>query len=1088
MVDIAVTHAYTTTQGDPPPSQAALVGQSRWNAAHVIQVSDVGLVGRSDSGIGPATGIIVGAGLLLAAATLSVGANIQQGADIDPGVNVITINMPDSSLYGPFTLVGHSRVGGPDGRLQSQAAWGFNVGPNCYPLIPNQPAMRMAMANHFNSTSDPLTASMEMNFGFFKPTADIEFIPCFAVDYSYNAVGPFSGNHPETAWNLSGDRINFTNTEQGNLHLAILSNGPNSTDGAVYSFGVGSSMSFNKNGVPVGRQINVAGNAYLNLPYIDSANRLAIEQAAVINGMLVYAPVGSGAGQNTFVGANVGGFLTLTTAHGNTAVGWSALGALTTGTLNTAIGLVALAAIQDGGGNIGIGSSALQSLVSGGACIGIGGSVLLNYVGAGPNVAIGFASLFELTTGINNAAYGYNSGRGITTGSANTILGSNVTGLAATLSNSIILADGAGNIRADYNKSTAGDWTLVGDLNLAATLRLPDTTSANVGVMYLGNAYVLHDFHNNFFVGPNAGNFTLTGTGNFAAGSLVLSALTSGNDNCGFGYGALSALKSGLSNTAAGGSALAGEQTGTGNTVAGFNAALSQNGASANTIFGYLSGGDITTGSTNLFIGVNTGRGITTGQQNTIIGGNVSLPAATSNVIVIADGAGNIRLDYGLTAAGTWVAAVNSLRVTAGGSGPTYALNNTVTSRFANMSLANGFLALLCLGADDIILGVNNDVTTKALRLFASDGHITMAAGVASTSTTTGTLVVTGGLGVSGNLFGASAHFSTGLAIGAALDPNYLIYANANAVDPTSFTYAISGVRGLQLSANNANPITGFGGTAAFITGAFTLSGQLTGVFGLASIGATGGTASLAVGLQGQVYNTVAATVSLAYGVLSNVQNLNASGVITDFRAFYVGTGFNLGILTTWYGLYIDTPPTAATKWGVFVNGAINNQMGTGLTAFGGGTSSFPALKRSGTTIQVRLADDSDWAPLGTGKITANDATSASLTANCTTAGQQSLHVMQDAGTNIWAVLKNTDNSFNIFDYVNGVNCFSISNGTKIIGFAYQTVFGAGTTTRSPIHMNSGVAPASPNNGDIWFDGTNLKMQLGGVTKTFTLT
>jgi hypothetical protein len=30
--------------------------------------------------------------------------------------------------------------------------------------------------------------------------------------------------------------------------------------------------------------------------------------------------------------------------------------------------------------------------------------------------------------------------------------------------------------------------------------------------------------------------------------------------------------------------------------------------------------------------------------------------------------------------------------------------------------------------------------------------------------------------------------------------------------------------------------------------------------------------------------------------------------------------------------------------------------------------------------------------------------------------------------------------------------------------------------------------PASPNDGDIWFDGTNLKMRIAGTTKTFTLT
>jgi hypothetical protein len=38
---------------------------------------------------------------------------------------------------------------------------------------------------------------------------------------------------------------------------------------------------------------------------------------------------------------------------------------------------------------------------------------------------------------------------------------------------------------------------------------------------------------------------------------------------------------------------------------------------------------------------------------------------------------------------------------------------------------------------------------------------------------------------------------------------------------------------------------------------------------------------------------------------------------------------------------------------------------------FGGTTSSFPALKRSSTTLQVRLANDSDFAPLACGALTA---------------------------------------------------------------------------------------------------------------------
>jgi hypothetical protein len=46
---------------------------------------------------------------------------------------------------------------------------------------------------------------------------------------------------------------------------------------------------------------------------------------------------------------------------------------------------------------------------------------------------------------------------------------------------------------------------------------------------------------------------------------------------------------------------------------------------------------------------------------------------------------------------------------------------------------------------------------------------------------------------------------------------------------------------------------------------------------------------------------------------------------------------------------------------------------------------------------------------------------------------------------------------------------------------------GAGTTSAAQINLASSTAPTSPANGDIWFDGTDIKMRIGGVTKTFTL-
>jgi hypothetical protein len=60
--------------------------------------------------------------------------------------------------------------------------------------------------------------------------------------------------------------------------------------------------------------------------------------------------------------------------------------------------------------------------------------------------------------------FGYLAGGGITTGSNNTIIGGNIGGLSASLASNIIIGDGAGNIRAQYNSG----WSLAGVGNISA--------------------------------------------------------------------------------------------------------------------------------------------------------------------------------------------------------------------------------------------------------------------------------------------------------------------------------------------------------------------------------------------------------------------------------------------------------------------------------------------------------------------------------------------------------------------------------------------------------------------------------------------
>lgn len=47
---------------------------------------------------------------------------------------------------------------------------------------------------------------------------------------------------------------------------------------------------------------------------------------------------------------------------------------------------------------------------------------------------------------------------------------------------------------------------------------------------------------------------------------------------------------------------------------------------------------------------------------------------------------------------------------------------------------------------------------------------------------------------------------------------------------------------------------------------------------------------------------------------------------------------------------------------------------------------------------------------------------------------------------------------------------------------------GASDAVKSSFRIRSGVAPATPNDGDIWFDNTNLYIQIAGTTKIFNLT
>jgi hypothetical protein len=125
----------------------------------------------------------------------------------------------------------------------------------------------------------------------------------------------------------------------------------------------------------------------------------------------------------------------MTTANGNTIIGVAAGTLMTTGYMNVAVGRSALFSTDTGFGNVAVGYLSGDAITSGvyNTCMG---------VGAGGDINIGTF----------NTMLGYSAGGGITTGTHNTIIGG-VFGLASGLSNTIILGDGAGNIRYYVNSS-----------------------------------------------------------------------------------------------------------------------------------------------------------------------------------------------------------------------------------------------------------------------------------------------------------------------------------------------------------------------------------------------------------------------------------------------------------------------------------------------------------------------------------------------------------------------------------------------------------------------------------------------------------
>lgn len=181
--------------------------------------------------------------------------------------------------------------------------------------------------------------------------------------------------------------------------------------------------------------------------------------------------------KNIAIGEDAGESITVAT--GNVLIGYRA-NQFGTGADEICIGQDACRGVGGHGGNVFIGAQSGEQITGGTGNVGIGKFSLGNILNSSQNTAVGRATLFDLVVNSgagDNTALGYNTGRGITTGVQNTIIGANVGGLASGLTGNIILATGAGTIRAQH-AGTFWQLNSYGPVTLATSLTAPSAPVA----------------------------------------------------------------------------------------------------------------------------------------------------------------------------------------------------------------------------------------------------------------------------------------------------------------------------------------------------------------------------------------------------------------------------------------------------------------------------------------------------------------------------------------------------------------------------------------------------------------------------------